>query len=89
VNDMLSFLATWRGRVIAVITAITGVVGGLVGYSTAGLGGAILLACVFAVWGIIVGSLVAKTVVLVQRVWVPFLIGLGLAVLTILTWSPH
>ena len=88
-NDMLSFWATWTGRVIAVIMAITGLVGGIVGYSTAGLGGAILLACVFGVWGIIFGSLVVKTAVLVQRIWIPCLIGLSLAVLTILTWSPH
>jgi hypothetical protein len=87
VNDMLSFGATWTGRVKAVITAIAGVVGGILGYRAAGLGGSVLFACVLAVGGIILGSLVAKTALLFQRAWIPCLIGLGLAALTVVTWG--
>jgi hypothetical protein len=74
---------------VAVTTLVALLLGAYVGYDAAGIGGAIFYGVLLGIGGTLLGSLVARTAVLVRRSWKVAVATTALALLAILTWGVY
>ena len=74
---------------VAVSTVLAATLGAVLGYDTAGIGGAILHGALIGIGGALAGALIARTAVLLRHVWRAALVTLGLALLAALTWGVY
>jgi hypothetical protein len=72
---------------VAVTTIVALLLGAYIGYGTAGMGGAILYGALIGVGGILAGSLLVRTAMLLRYSWKVVVATTGLVLLTILTWG--
>ena len=72
---------------VAVTTIVALLLGAYIGYGTAGVGGAILYGALIGVGGILAGSLLVRTAMLLRHSWKVVVATTGLVLLTILTWG--
>jgi hypothetical protein len=74
---------------VAVTTVLAALLGIYVGYSSAGVGGAILHGVLIGAGGRLLGLLVTRTAVLVRRWWWVVLASTVVIVATALTWNVY
>jgi hypothetical protein len=74
---------------VAVTTVFAALLGAYIGYSSAGIGGAILYGAFFGVGGRLLGLLVTRTAVLIRRRWWVALGATAVIVAAALTWGVY
>jgi hypothetical protein len=74
---------------VAITTVVALLLGAYIGYGTAGIGGAILYGSLIGLGGTLLGSLLARTVVLLRHSWKVVVATTALVVLAVLTWGVY
>ena len=75
--------------VVAATTCLAAILGVSLGYDAAGIGGSILYGAVIGIGGAFLGSLMAKTVLLLRHWWRFAVTAGALILVTILTWGVY
>ena len=74
---------------VAVTTLVALLLGAYIGYGTAGVGGSIFYGALIGVGGTLLGSVLARTAVLLRRSWKVVVATTALVLLAILTWGVY
>jgi len=75
--------------IVVVATILTALLGTYFGYSSAGIGGAILYAVLIGIGGRLLGLLVTRTAVLIRRWWWVALAATAVIAAGALTWGVY
>jgi hypothetical protein len=74
---------------VSVTTLVALLLGAYIGYGTAGVGGAMLYGSLIGIGGALLGSLLARTAVLLRHSWKVAAATTALVVLAVLTWGVY
>jgi hypothetical protein len=74
---------------VAATTVLAALPGVYLGYGTAGIGGAIFYGVLIGIGGTLLGSLLARTALLLRYSWKVVVVTTGLVLVTILTWDVY